>query len=64
MSGIMNWMVRTVTDLEVNMNSVERVIEYEKHDEEAPKSEREIEIKRRGQLFMQLLPKCCHRYST
>ena len=42
MSGIMNWMVRTVTDLEVNMNSVERVIEYEKHDEEAPKSEREI----------------------
>ena len=34
--GIMNWMVRQVTELEVNMNSVERVVEYDKHDEEAP----------------------------
>ena len=35
----MNWMVRQVTELEVNMNSVERVVEYEKHEEEAPSSE-------------------------
>ena len=46
MTGIMNWMVRTVTDLEVNMNSVERVVEYEKHDEEAPKSEWEGPIQK------------------
>ncbi|GAX75363.1 hypothetical protein CEUSTIGMA_g2807.t1 [Chlamydomonas eustigma] len=36
LTGIMNWMVRQVTDLELNMNSVERVIEYEKLPEEAP----------------------------
>jgi hypothetical protein len=29
-------MVRQVTELELNMNSVERVIEYEKLPEEAP----------------------------
>ncbi len=33
-------MVRQVTELEVNMNSVERVVEYENHEEEAPPGER------------------------
>lgn len=32
----MNWMVRQSTDLEVNMNSVERMIEYNQYEEEAP----------------------------
>ena len=36
LTGIMNWMVRQVTELEINMNSVERVIEYHKLEEEAP----------------------------
>lgn len=36
LTGIMNWMVRQSTDLEVNMNSVERMIEYNKYPEEAP----------------------------
>eukprot|EP00798_Chlamydomonas_sp_ICE-L_P018310 gene18310-24772_t len=34
--GIMNWAVRQVTELEVNMNSVERVMEYDRAEEEAP----------------------------
>jgi hypothetical protein len=29
-AGIMNWMVRQMTELEVNMNSVERLVEYNK----------------------------------
>lgn len=29
-AGLMNWMVRQSTELEVNMNAVERVIEYTK----------------------------------
>jgi hypothetical protein len=28
LTGIMNWMVRQMTELEVNMNSVERLVEY------------------------------------
>jgi hypothetical protein len=28
LTGIMNWMVRQTTELEVNMNSVERMVEY------------------------------------
>lgn len=35
-TGFMNWMVRQVTDLEINMNSVERMIEYESFPTEAP----------------------------
>ncbi|MEW5309623.1 MAG: hypothetical protein WDW38_001500 [Sanguina aurantia] len=35
LTGIMNWMVRQVTELEVSMNSVERLIEYNTLDEEA-----------------------------
>ncbi|EFJ52174.1 ABC transporter [Volvox carteri f. nagariensis] len=36
LTGIMNWMVRQTTELEVNMNSVERMVEYNRYDEEAP----------------------------
>eukprot|EP00198_Chlamydomonas_reinhardtii_P014120 XP_001703457.1 ABC transporter, multidrug resistance associated protein [Chlamydomonas reinhardtii] len=36
LTGIMNWMVRQTTELEVSMNSVERMIEYNRYDEEAP----------------------------
>ncbi|KAG2450119.1 hypothetical protein HYH02_000222 [Chlamydomonas schloesseri] len=36
LTGIMNWMVRQTTELEVNMNSVERMIEYHRYEEEAP----------------------------
>ena len=36
LTGIMNWMVRQLTELEINMNSVERVVEYHKLEEEAP----------------------------
>lgn len=28
LTGIMNWAVRQMTELEVNMNSVERMVEY------------------------------------
>lgn len=35
LTGILNWMVRQVTELEINMNSVERVTEYDKLPEEA-----------------------------
>lgn len=34
--GLMNWMVRMTTELEVNMNSVERVLEYTVCEPEAP----------------------------
>lgn len=34
--GLMNWMVRQSTELEVNMNAVERVIEYTKLTPEKP----------------------------
>ena len=36
LTGIMNWMVRQTTDLEVQMNSVERLVEYAALGEEAP----------------------------
>lgn len=36
LTGIMNWMVRQTTELEVNMNAVERMVEYKKYEEEAP----------------------------
>ncbi|KAG2442750.1 hypothetical protein HXX76_002831 [Chlamydomonas incerta] len=36
LTGIMNWMVRQTTELEVSMNSVERMIEYDRYEEEAP----------------------------
>ncbi|GLC35697.1 hypothetical protein PLESTB_000485000 [Pleodorina starrii] len=36
LTGIMNWMVRQTTELEVNMNSIERMVEYNRYDEEAP----------------------------
>ncbi|GIL72743.1 hypothetical protein Vretimale_4441 [Volvox reticuliferus] len=36
LTGIMNWMVRQTTELEVNMNSVERMVEYNRYNEEAP----------------------------
>jgi len=36
LTGIMNWMVRQMTELEVNMNSVERMVEYNRYEEEAP----------------------------
>jgi hypothetical protein len=29
LTGLMNWMVRQTTELEVNMNSVERLVEYD-----------------------------------
>lgn len=35
-AGLMNWMVRQSTELEVNMNAVERVIEYTKLTPEKP----------------------------
>jgi len=36
LTGLMTWMVRQSTELEVNMNSVERMIEYEGVESEAP----------------------------
>lgn len=36
LTGLMNWMVRQSTELEVNMNSVERMLEYEPYEQEAP----------------------------
>lgn len=36
LTGLMNWMVRQTTELEVNMNSVERMIEYDSQPPEAP----------------------------
>ena len=36
LTGLMNWMVRQTTELEVNMNSVERMIEYDSQQPEAP----------------------------
>ena len=35
-AGLMNWMVRQSTELEVNMNAVERVVEYTKLTPEKP----------------------------
>jgi hypothetical protein len=35
LTGSMNWMVRMSTDLEVAMNSVERMLEYEEVEPEA-----------------------------
>lgn len=35
-TGFMNWTVRMVTELEVNMNAVERMLEYEAVETEAP----------------------------
>jgi ATP-binding cassette subfamily C (CFTR/MRP) protein 1 len=36
LTGLMNWMCRQTTELEVNMNSVERMIEYDSQPTEAP----------------------------
>lgn len=36
LTGLMSWMVRQTTELEVNMNSVERLIEYDDEPTEAP----------------------------
>ncbi|PSC76242.1 multidrug resistance-associated 1 isoform X1 [Micractinium conductrix] len=36
LTGLMNWMVRQTTELEVNMNSVERMVEYTSYEPEAP----------------------------
>ena len=36
LTGTMNWMVRMTAELEVSMNSVERVVEYEPLETEAP----------------------------
>lgn len=36
LTGNMNWMVRQISELEVNMNAVERMMEYDKYQEEAP----------------------------
>ncbi|KAI3434886.1 hypothetical protein D9Q98_002940 [Chlorella vulgaris] len=36
LTGLMNWMVRQTTELEVNMNSVERMLEYTALQPEAP----------------------------
>eukprot|EP00887_Chlorella_sp_A99_P003460 scaffold7.g3460.t1 len=36
LTGLMNWGVRMTTELEVNMNSVERVLEYDAQKPEAP----------------------------
>lgn len=33
-SGVMSWLIRQVTQLEVNMNSIERMVEYLKFDTE------------------------------
>lgn len=35
-TGLMNWLVRQSTELEVNMNAVERVMEYTKLTPEKP----------------------------
>jgi len=34
MTGLMTWMVRQMTELEVNMNSIERLTEYDEKEEE------------------------------
>merc|ERR1712176_93030 len=34
MTGLMTWMVRQMTELEVNMNSIERLTEYDDHESE------------------------------
>ena len=34
MTGLMTWMVRQMTELEVNMNSIERLTEYDGHESE------------------------------
>lgn len=36
LTGLMNWMVRQTTELEVNMNAVERLVEYDTEPTEAP----------------------------
>ncbi|WPT17490.1 Multidrug resistance-associated protein 1 [Picochlorum sp. SENEW3] len=36
LTGLMSWMVRQTTELEVNMNSVERLMEYDDEKTEAP----------------------------
>ena len=36
LTGLMSWMVRQTTELEVNMNSVERLVEYDDEPTEAP----------------------------
>lgn len=36
LTGLMSWMVRQTTELEVNMNSVERLVEYDDQPTEAP----------------------------
>ncbi|KAI8472504.1 MAG: P-loop containing nucleoside triphosphate hydrolase protein [Monoraphidium minutum] len=36
LTGTLAWMVRQTTELEVNMNSVERMVEYREEKEEAP----------------------------
>ncbi|GAB4815546.1 hypothetical protein N2152v2_002592 [Parachlorella kessleri] len=36
LTGLMNWMVRMTTELEVNLNSVERMVEYTTYESEAP----------------------------
>lgn len=36
LTGLMSWMVRQTTELEVNMNSVERLMEYDEEEKEAP----------------------------
>jgi len=36
LTGLMNWLVRQTTELEVKMNSVERIIEYDSQPPEAP----------------------------
>lgn len=33
-SGLMNWMIRQITQLEVSMNCVERLVDYHKYDSE------------------------------
>ena len=34
LTGLMNWLIRQTTQLEVSMNSIERITEYKKYDEE------------------------------
>ena len=36
LTQLMNWMVRTLTELEMGMNSVERILEYTEERGEAP----------------------------
>ena len=36
LTQLMNWMVRTLTELEMGMNSVERILEYTEEPGEAP----------------------------